>query len=346
MLAALADADTESTSSKTMGIVENDISNGSEGFVVTEGLVVGLNTSTATAGQSVWLSSTAGGFVYGAPPAEPANSVYLGVVTRVQSINGEIFVKVQNGYELDELHDVFVGSAATGDLLVKTSTGWGNQSLVTAGIATTSALTSGLAGKANTSHTHAASDITSGSLALAQGGTGVATGAGLVPIIPTSISVGSGTASLNTSTGRITCTSASNILLNGVFTSTYRNYLVIINNNQSGPNNHQVRFSVGGSIDSSTNYTATFFYVQAGGTGAGGYGTAQSIATTAYGQYVEYWVHDPAISDRVTDIKFDTTYTHTRFMGQAGYNASKAFDGIWLANNAISGEVMVYGIRD
>jgi hypothetical protein len=164
MLVSLSDADLEATSSKTMGIVENDILNGAEGFVVTEGLLAGLNTSTATAGQSVWLSSTAGGFVYGAPPAEPAHSVYLGIVTRVQSVNGEIFVKVQNGYELDELHDVFVGSAATGDLLVKTSTGWGNQSLATAGIATTSALTSGLAGKANSSHTHAASDITSGTL--------------------------------------------------------------------------------------------------------------------------------------------------------------------------------------
>jgi hypothetical protein len=124
MLVSLADADTEPTSSKTMGIIENDISNGAEGFVVTEGLVAGLNTSTATAGQSVWLSSTAGGFVYGSPPAEPANSVYLGVVTRVQSNNGEIFVKVQNGYELDELHDVFVGSATTGQVLKKSSTGW------------------------------------------------------------------------------------------------------------------------------------------------------------------------------------------------------------------------------
>jgi hypothetical protein len=131
MLVSLADADTEVASSKTMGIIENAILNGAEGFVVTEGLVAGLDTNTATAGQSVWLSSTAGGFVYGAPPAEPANSVYLGVVTRVQTNNGEIFVKVQNGYELDELHDVFVGSATTGQVLKKSATGWVNSAIST-----------------------------------------------------------------------------------------------------------------------------------------------------------------------------------------------------------------------
>jgi hypothetical protein len=32
--------------------------------------------------------------------------VFLGVVTRGQQNNGEIFVKVQNGYELNEIHDV------------------------------------------------------------------------------------------------------------------------------------------------------------------------------------------------------------------------------------------------
>ena len=133
MLIALADADTEVASSKTMGITESAISNGAEGFVVTEGLLAGLNTSTATAGQSIWLSSTAGGFVYGAPPAEPANSVYLGVVTRVQSVNGEIFVKVQNGYELDELHDVFVGTAASGQFLKYNGSGWVN-SVITTGL--------------------------------------------------------------------------------------------------------------------------------------------------------------------------------------------------------------------
>lgn len=110
---SLADADAETTSSKTMGVLESALATGEHGYVITEGLLSGLNTSTATAGQSVWLSSTPGEFVYGAPPAKPAHSVYLGVVTRVQQNNGEIFIKVQNGYELEELHNVSITTTPT-----------------------------------------------------------------------------------------------------------------------------------------------------------------------------------------------------------------------------------------
>jgi len=133
MLLGLADADFESTSSKTIGLVQADIPNGSEGFVVTEGLLAGLDTSAATAGNSVWLSSTPGGFVFGAPPAKPAHAVYLGVVTRVQSNNGEIFVKVQNGYELEELHDVQITSPIAGQTLTYNGTVWVNSAAAETG---------------------------------------------------------------------------------------------------------------------------------------------------------------------------------------------------------------------
>jgi hypothetical protein len=123
---ALADADAEETSSKTIGLVDANIGNGAIGYVVESGLVTGLNTQAATAGQSVWLSSTAGGFVYGNPPAKPANSVYLGVVIRANQNNGAILVKVQNGYELNELHDVNAGSPTTGQVLQWNGTAWVN----------------------------------------------------------------------------------------------------------------------------------------------------------------------------------------------------------------------------
>jgi hypothetical protein len=110
ILIALSDADTEATSSKTVGLTETAINNGASGYVVSEGLLSGLNTNSATAGQSVWLSTTAGEVVYGAPPAKPAHSVYLGLVTKANPSTGEIFVKVQNGYELEELHNVSINS--------------------------------------------------------------------------------------------------------------------------------------------------------------------------------------------------------------------------------------------
>lgn len=125
-LVTLADADSEATSSKTLGLLAATIANGAYGNVIEAGLLSGVNTASATAGQSVWLSSTAGGFVFNAPPAKPAHSVYLGVVTRVHATEGEILVKVQNGYELNELHDVDAGSPTTGQVLQWNGAAWVN----------------------------------------------------------------------------------------------------------------------------------------------------------------------------------------------------------------------------
>jgi hypothetical protein len=137
-LISLSDADSEATSSKTLGLTATSIANGATGMVVCEGLISGVNTGSATAGQSVWLSSTAGEFVFNAPPAKPAHSVYLGVVIRAHSVNGEILVKVQNGYELNELHDVNAGSPSDNNLLAwdSATSMWTNQTAAQAGLAT------------------------------------------------------------------------------------------------------------------------------------------------------------------------------------------------------------------
>lgn len=167
-----ADADTEATSSKTLGLLEQNLSANQHGWVVTEGVITNIDTGSAIAGQTVWLSGTAGGRVYGAPPAEPAHGVYLGVVTKANASTGEIFVKVQNGYELDELHNVSAGSPSNGDIIQYNSSSqmWENESLSTAGIAAATHshaesdvtnLTTDLAGKAPLSHTHSQSDVTS-----------------------------------------------------------------------------------------------------------------------------------------------------------------------------------------
>jgi hypothetical protein len=106
-----------------MGLLAQSLNNNGIGYVVTEGLLDGLNTSTATVADPVWLGVD-GALIYGLAnkPTAPANLVYLGVVTRVNSNNGEIFVKVQNGYELDELHDVAAQSPSNGQTLVFNST--------------------------------------------------------------------------------------------------------------------------------------------------------------------------------------------------------------------------------
>ncbi len=116
----LADADTEITSSKTFGVAAETITASTEGYVIVEGLLTGLSnlpTASFTNGDSLWLSSTSGGWQT-TPPADPANGVYLGrVINASNGSNGSAFIKIQNGYELDELHDVTIASPVNGQSL-------------------------------------------------------------------------------------------------------------------------------------------------------------------------------------------------------------------------------------
>lgn len=130
----LADADTEATSSKTIGLTLTSIANNSNGVIITSGLFHDVDTSAFSDGDSLWLSSTAGGMVANTPPAEPAHSVYIGRVAYAHPTQGKIVVAIQNGYELDELHGVSVTSEANQDVLrYETSSGlWKNQQIETA----------------------------------------------------------------------------------------------------------------------------------------------------------------------------------------------------------------------
>lgn len=136
-LISLASATSDPSSSKTLGLTATAINNDAFGYVIEAGYLTDIDTSAATAGAAVWLGNTPGSLVFVSPPAEPSHAVYLGVVARVQSNNGSILVKVQNGYELDELHDVSAGSPSDGDIIqYKTSSSlWTKQSVSQAGIA-------------------------------------------------------------------------------------------------------------------------------------------------------------------------------------------------------------------
>jgi len=126
----LADSDTEATSSKTFGVAAENIANGAEGFVATFGVVTGINTSGFTAGQSLWLSSTAGQLT-STKPDSPQHMVFVGYCLHVNQSSGRIFVNPQNGYELEEIHDVLISSPSNGQALTyESATGlWKNTSI-------------------------------------------------------------------------------------------------------------------------------------------------------------------------------------------------------------------------
>ena len=118
-------ATSDATSATVIGLLETSLAYNDQGYVVTEGLVSGIDTSAAVAGDPVWLSpTTVGGLLFGLAnkPHAPYHLVYLGVVTRAHAVNGEINVHMLNGWELDELHNVAAVSPSNGDTIVYNST--------------------------------------------------------------------------------------------------------------------------------------------------------------------------------------------------------------------------------
>ena len=112
----LADADSEPLSAATLGVAAEAIANGAEGIITTFGIVSGVDTSAFTAGNHIYLSQTAGGLTATRPSA-PAHTVFIGWVLHVNASSGRIFININNGWELDELHNVNISSVANNNLL-------------------------------------------------------------------------------------------------------------------------------------------------------------------------------------------------------------------------------------
>ena len=119
---ALARANIDATSAQTLGLMAADLPNNSNGNVVVIGQLTGLNTSAFTDGQQLYLSGATAGALTGTKPFAPTHLVYVAVVEYAHPTLGELFVKVQNGYELDELHDVSAQSPTNGQTIVFNST--------------------------------------------------------------------------------------------------------------------------------------------------------------------------------------------------------------------------------
>jgi hypothetical protein len=121
MTVKLANNTSDATSAQTVGLVfSTSIAANQKGFIMLQGLLDGLNTlptSTWNDGDPVYLGPTAGSITKNKPYA-PNHLVYLGVVTTASPGNaGRMYVKVQNGYELDELHNVQAQSPTVNDVL-------------------------------------------------------------------------------------------------------------------------------------------------------------------------------------------------------------------------------------
>ncbi len=115
---AKALATSDATSAQTYGVVQANIPNNKNGYVVVVGALEGLNTSAYAPGTQLYLSSTVAGEWTSTKQLAPAHLVYVGIVVRQHVNQGVVEVKIQNGYELDEIHDVQIVSPTNGQTLV------------------------------------------------------------------------------------------------------------------------------------------------------------------------------------------------------------------------------------
>lgn len=110
----------DSTSARTVGIAAHSINNNSKGYFTTFGLVEGVDTSAYSVGQVLYLSPQISGGLTGVKPQAPDHTVRIGEVIN-QGANGSIFVNIQNGFEIEELHNVRIINPQNKDGIVYNS---------------------------------------------------------------------------------------------------------------------------------------------------------------------------------------------------------------------------------
>jgi len=127
-----AQANSDINSATTLGLVTENINNNQEGFITTQGTVNKINTTGALQGENwndgdvLYLSATTPGVLTNVKPLTPAHLIVIGFVEYAHQNNGKIYVKVDNGYELEELHDVLITNPTNGEALVYENGIWIN----------------------------------------------------------------------------------------------------------------------------------------------------------------------------------------------------------------------------
>jgi hypothetical protein len=124
---ALAQANNDANSADTIGLVTETIANNQEGFVTDAGIVSNINTTGSLQGETwidgdvLYLSGTVAGRLTKVKPQAPIHGVIVGFVIHAHNNQGKIYVKVDNGYKLDDLHNVKIVSPTNNQILQYTS---------------------------------------------------------------------------------------------------------------------------------------------------------------------------------------------------------------------------------
>jgi hypothetical protein len=179
--------------------------------------------------------------------------------------------------------------------------------------------------------------------------------AGLVQIAPSSVAVGSGSGTAN-GNGTVDFSGVSSVSLNGIFSSGYSNYKIMLNLSSASANsNIQGRFRVSGT-DSTTGYYLAHWYIVSGT----GTGTVQQDANIAHINFGDYYSTGKTLVEATIHNVFDASSTvynyHTvmnynttgrSFTGGGMHSVATSYDGMtfFTSSGTITGSVSVYGFR-
>jgi nitrogen fixation protein len=147
----LAQANNDNNSADTIGIVIESIATNQQGFIMTVGSLESINTTGSLQGETwsdgdvLYLSPTIAGRITNVKPVAPQHLVVVGYVEYAHANNGKIYVKIMNGWELGELHDVNTAGATNGQVLKYNGSIWvpGSDTAGISSIATSAPITGG-----------------------------------------------------------------------------------------------------------------------------------------------------------------------------------------------------------
>jgi len=127
---AYAQANNDANSADTIGLVTETIATNQEGFIMAVGQLENINTTGSLQGETwvdgdvLYLSPTVPGGITNIKPLAPQHLVVIGYVEYAHVNNGKIYVKIMNGWELGELHDVNTTGVVAGQVLKYNGTIW------------------------------------------------------------------------------------------------------------------------------------------------------------------------------------------------------------------------------
>ena len=180
--------------------------------------------------------------------------------------------------------------------------------------------------------------------------TAIANAGGLVSIVPTSVSVSSGSGSYNSTTGWVTFTGATKTTINGVFTSTYRNYKIIhqaaLN---TGADYAYLRLTTAGTEYTSLTYDGSMWYHN--NSGSTGFQKNYTNDNVAYfgtfninEAFYEINLASPQVAQNKTVRSFGE-YSGLSVSAGANIGSTGQYDGfsMTIATGTLTGRLKVYG---